>query len=81
MHPPTRPSRPTARWSSAARNDSGIGHNLYLLDADGTGRTPAPRPPQRGRTATETAELAPASYTVICKIPGHGAMKSTLTVT
>ena len=61
-------------------NDSSVGHNLYIIAADGSTIPNHLDLPQRGKSATETVDLAPGTYTVICKIPGHSAMKSTLTV-
>jgi plastocyanin len=61
-------------------NKSSIGHNLYLIAADGTQNPSHIDLPQRNKTVTETFDVAPGTYTVICKVPGHTQMKSTLTV-
>ena len=61
-------------------NQSGVGHNLYVIAADGTQNASHIDLPQRGKTATATFDLAPGTYSVICKIPGHTGMKATLTV-
>ena len=62
-------------------NQSSIGHNLYIIAADGTQNPSHVDLPQKGKTATETVDLTPGTYSVICKIPGHTSMKATLTVT
>jgi plastocyanin len=62
-------------------NQSSVGHNLYIIAADGTQNTSHVDLPQKGKTATETVDLTPGTYSVICKIPGHTGMKATLTVT
>lgn len=63
------------------RNSSSIPHNLYVIAADGTEEPGHLDLKSHGTVDTETLPLTPGTYTVICKIPGHGAMKSTLTVT
>ncbi len=62
------------------RNDSSLGHNLYVVAADGTQVAEHEDLGKKGDTVTETFDIGPGAYTVICKIPGHSAMKSTLTV-
>ena len=62
------------------RNDSSLGHNLYVIAADGTQVAEHEDLGKKGDSVTEAFDVAPGSYTVICKIPGHAGMKSTLTV-
>ncbi|MFT3853260.1 MAG: plastocyanin/azurin family copper-binding protein [Ilumatobacteraceae bacterium] len=62
------------------RNESSLGHNLYVVAADGTAVAEHEDLGKKGDSVTETFDIGPGSYTVICKIPGHSAMKSTLTV-
>ena len=62
------------------RNDSSLGHNLYVVAADGTQVAEHEDLGKKGDSVTEAFDVAPGSYTVICKIPGHTGMKSTLTV-
>jgi plastocyanin len=62
------------------RNDSTLGHNLYLVGADGTQVPEHIDLGKKGDVKTETFDAPPGTYSVICKIPGHSAMKSTLTV-
>ncbi len=63
------------------KNDSSIPHNLYVIATDGTQIPGHIDLKSRGSVETETLSLPPGTYTVICKIPGHGAMKAKLTVT
>lgn len=63
-----------------AENDSSIAHNLYVVAPDGTQEPSFIDLPQKGSSGTETLSLAPGSYTVICKIPGHSNMKASLVV-
>jgi plastocyanin len=62
-------------------NESSLPHNLYIIDADGKQNAGHVDLPTKGKTATETVDITPGTYTVICKIPGHTGMKATLTVT
>jgi plastocyanin len=62
------------------RNDSSLGHNLYVVAADGSQVAEHEDLGTKGESVTETFDIAPGEYTVICKIPGHSNMKSTLTV-
>lgn len=62
------------------RNDSSLGHNLYVVAADGTQVAEHEDLGKKGDSVTETFDIAPGDYTIICKIPGHSGMKSTLTV-
>ena len=61
-------------------NESGIAHNMYVLDeADKVigGHVDLPK---RGSDGTLVYELAPGTYHIVCKVPGHSNMKATLTV-
>lgn len=63
-----------------AVNESGIAHNMYVLDeADKVvgGHVDLPK---RGSDGTLVYELAPGQYHIVCKVPGHANMKATLTV-
>jgi len=62
------------------KNQSSVGHNLYIIAADGTENPKSIASSGRGDNKTETVNLAAGTYTIICKIPGHTNMKSTLTV-
>lgn len=64
-------------------NDSGFPHNLHIVDGNGDdvdGKSPKMSVKGKGNEATGSFTLAPGTYTVLCKVPGHGNMKSTLTV-
>jgi plastocyanin len=64
-------------------NDSGFPHNLHIVDGNGDDidkKAPRMSVGSKGDEATGTFTLAPGKYTVLCKVPGHGNMKSTLTV-
>lgn len=63
-----------------AVNDSSIGHNLYVV---GTGDAVIGSPidlPKKGSDGAVVYELSPGEYRIVCKVPGHGSMNSTLTV-
>ena len=62
------------------RNDSSLGHNLYVVAADGTQVAEHEDLGKKGDSVTEAFDITPGEYTVICKIPGHSGMKSSLTV-
>lgn len=62
-----------------AVNDSGIAHDMYVLD----GENPIGDfidLPKRGSDGALVYELAPGEYRIVCKIPGHANMNSKLTV-
>ena len=64
-------------------DDGGVTHNLHIIDSNDKDTDPnAPKlnVTGKGDTATGTFTLAPGTYRIICKVPGHGNMKSTLTV-
>lgn len=64
-----------------AVNDSSIAHNLYVLDADEKVIGDFIDLPKRGSDGSRQLTLAPGEYSLVCKIPGHNNMNSTLTVT
>lgn len=60
-------------------NKDAVDHNLHLIAADGkdTGTVVVASP---GRSETATYPVRAGTYTIFCSIPGHGNMRSTLTV-
>ena len=62
-------------------NNSTLQHNLYIIAEDGT-QLPEflEVTASRGEEDSDTFTLEAGTYSVICTIPGHGAMKATLTV-
>lgn len=63
-----------------AVNDSGLPHDLYILDANESQTGDFIDMPKRGDDGTTIFELAPGEYRIVCKIAGHGNMNSKLTV-
>ena len=63
-----------------AVNESSLPHNLYIVDPSGARLPDVLDIPSRGDSADETVTLVAGTYTLICTIPGHNNMKSTLTV-
>lgn len=61
-------------------NDSMIAHNLYVLDSSEAVVGTYIDLPKRGSDGTRVLELAAGTYRIVCKIPGHSNMDSTLTV-
>jgi plastocyanin len=61
-------------------NNSGLPHNLFVLDGD-TAVGDFIDLPKRGDDGALVYELAPGEYRIVCKIPGHGNMNSKLVVT
>jgi plastocyanin len=65
-----------------AVNDSGLAHNLHIVDADGNDVAPLIDLPSKGSSGTDELELAAGEYRIICKIAGHsGTMNAKLTIT
>ncbi len=64
----------------AVANNSSLPHNLHIVDPSGTQLPDVWDIPSRGDTASDTVTLSAGVYTLICTIPGHNKMKSTLTV-
>ncbi len=64
-----------------AANDSSLPHNLQVLDKDGkkVGKLVDLATP--GASTTVELTIAPGDYRIVCEIPGHTNMNSTLTVT
>ncbi len=63
-----------------AVNDSGIAHNMYVIDANDKVVGTNVDLPHRGSNGTVVLPLAPGTYHIVCKVPGHNNMNSTLTV-
>ncbi len=63
-----------------AANDSSLPHNLHVLDKDGNDVAKAIDLPSAGSSGTEDVEITPGEYRIVCQIPGHTNMDSTLTV-
>jgi plastocyanin len=63
-----------------AVNESGIAHNMYVLDEADKVVGSHVDLPKRGSDGTLVYELAPGQYHIVCKVPGHANMKATLTV-
>jgi plastocyanin len=66
--------------SIAAVNESSLPHNLHIVDPSGTQLPQVWDIPSRNDAVTDTVTLSAGTYTLICTIPGHANMKSTLTV-
>jgi plastocyanin len=62
------------------RNESSLPHTLQLLAEDGTEIGRELEATGQNDEDVETIELAAGTYTILCTVPGHGAMKATLTV-
>ena len=63
-----------------AVNNSSAPHNLHLLDSANVDLGIKLDIPVKGRTDSGTITLKAGTYTIICTIPGHSAMKATLTL-
>ncbi|CAB4362576.1 MAG: hypothetical protein F2681_01775 [Actinobacteria bacterium] len=62
-------------------NDSGLAHNLHIVDKDDKDVTTGIDLAGSGSSGTMTLTVAPGEYRIVCKIPGHsGTMNATLTV-
>jgi plastocyanin len=64
----------------AVQNDSSQPHNLRIIGPDKAELPLELDIPSKGDVDSGTASLTPGAYTLICTIPGHANMKSTLTV-
>jgi plastocyanin len=60
-------------------NNSGLPHNLFVLDDDKSIGDFIDLP-RRGDDGALVYELVPGEYRIVCKIPGHGNMNSKLVV-
>jgi plastocyanin len=63
-----------------AENNSSIAHNLYVLDANDKTQGTFVDLPTKGSHDTRVIPLAPGTYQIVCKVPGHNNMNATLTV-
>lgn len=63
-----------------AANDSTLPHNLQVLDKDGKDVGKLVDLAKSGASATVQLEITPGDYRIVCEIPGHTNMNSTLTV-
>jgi plastocyanin len=61
-------------------NASTLPHNLHIVDPSGVQLPQIWDIPAKGDVANDTVTLAAGTYTLICTIPGHANMKSTLVV-
>jgi len=61
-------------------NDSSLPHNVFVVDADGNDVGKSINLPTRGSSSTLEVKIAPGEYRIVCRIPGHTGMDSTLTV-
>lgn len=64
-----------------AANDSTLPHNLQVLDKDGKDVGTLVDIAKSGSTATVKLQITPGEYRIVCEVPGHTNMDSTLTVT
>ena len=62
-------------------NDSTLPHNLQVLDKDGKDVGKLIDIAKSGSSATVELTIAPGEYRVVCEIPGHTNMNSSLTIT
>jgi plastocyanin len=63
------------------RNQSTLPHTLAVVAADGTKVGAELKTTSNGDEETGTYPLTAGTYTIICTVPGHGAMKADLVVT
>lgn len=63
-----------------AANDSTLPHNLQVLDKDGNDVGKLVDLAKSGSTATVDLQITPGEYRIVCEVPGHTNMNSTLTV-
>ncbi len=63
-----------------AANDSTLPHNLQVLDKDGKDVGKLVDLSRPGASTTVELTIAPGQYRIVCEIPGHTNMNSTLTV-
>ena len=83
---------PTIRWDSSSytapageidvflANDDNVKHNLVVLQDDKVVGDLELEVNKKGDTASGTITLEAGQYYIYCTVPGHGSMKSTLTV-
>ena len=73
-------SAPAGEVRIVLENTSSIPHNLAIVDAASTQLPTTLETPSRSDTDEATVSLQPGVYSLICIIPGHSNMNSTLTV-
>jgi plastocyanin len=61
-------------------NDSSIAHNMYVLDANDKVQGTYVELSTKGSHDTRVLPLAPGTYQIVCKVPGHNNMNASLTV-
>ena len=61
-------------------NDSTLPHNLQVIDQDGKDVGKLIDIAKSGSSATVELTISPGEYRVVCEIPGHTNMNSSLTV-
>ncbi len=83
---------PTIRWDSSSysapageidvflANDDNVKHNLVVLQDDKVVGDLELEINRKGDTDSGTITLNAGQYYIYCTVPGHGSMKSTLTV-
>ncbi len=64
----------------AAKNESSLPHNLHIIDPDGVELSTNLTIGSKGDVKTATITVVSGTYKLICTVPGHTNMKSTLTV-
>jgi plastocyanin len=64
----------------SVQNDSGQPHNLRIIDPADVVLPLNLDIPSKGDVETGTVTLTAGDYTLVCTIPGHTNMRSTLTV-
>jgi len=63
-----------------AANDSSLPHNLQVLDKNGKDVGKLVDLSSPGDSKTVELNIAPGEYRIVCEIPGHTNMNSSLTV-
>ena len=83
---------PTIRWDASSysapageidvflANDDSVKHVMVVLKDDKVVGDLELVVAKKGDTAQGTITLEPGEYSIYCTVPGHGSMKSTLTV-
>ncbi|MGA0367678.1 MAG: cupredoxin domain-containing protein, partial [Ilumatobacteraceae bacterium] len=61
-------------------NDDNVKHNLVVLQDDKVVGDLELEVNKKGDTASGTITLEAGQYYIYCTVPGHGSMKSTLTI-
>jgi hypothetical protein len=64
----------------AVDNESSLAHNLYVIDADKKANSVFLEVASKGDIDSGEFTLAPGEYSIVCRVPGHGAMNSTFIV-